>query len=204
MKEMFRLHGIPRVVISDRDAKFTGNFWKALFKGLDTQLKFSTTYHLQIDHQTERVNQISEDMLRMYIIDKPGKWEEYLHLVEFSYNNHFQDLAKLSPFKIIYGQKCNTPISWSSLIDRLILGPELLKDMELRVKQVQHNLKAAQDRQKSYVDLKRTPRNFRVGDRVFVKVKPRRSSLKLGRCTKLAPRYCGPFEILARVGPMAY
>jgi len=198
------LHGIPRVVISDNDAKFTRNFWKDLFKGLDTQLKFSTAYHLQIDRQTKRVNQILEDMIRMYVMDKPGKWEEYLHLVEFAYNNHFQDLAKLSPFEILYGWKCNTPISWRSPIDRLMLGLELLKDMELRVKQVQHNLKAAQDMQKSYADLKRTPRNFRVGDHVFVKVKPIRSSLKLGRCTKLTPRYCGPFEILARVGLVAY
>ena len=121
-------------MISDRDAKFTGNFWKALFKGLDTQLNFSTAYHPQTDGQTERVNQILEDMLRMYVMDKPGKWEEYLHLVEFAYNNHFQASAKLSPFEILYGHKCNTPISWSSLVDRLMLGLELLKDMELTVK----------------------------------------------------------------------
>ena len=63
MKEIFRLHGIPKVVISDRDVKFTGNFWKSLFKGLDTQLNFSTTYHPQTDGQTERTNQVLEDML---------------------------------------------------------------------------------------------------------------------------------------------
>jgi hypothetical protein len=85
-----------------------------------------------------------------------------------------------------------------------MLGPDMLKDMELTVKQVQHNLKVAQDRHKSYADLKRTPREFQVGDHVYVKVKPRKSSLKLGNCTKLAPRYCGPFEVLARVGPIAY
>ena len=75
MKEIFRLHGIPKVVIFDRDVKFTGNFWKSLFKGLDTQLNFSTAYHPQIDGQTERTNQVLEDMLRIYVMDKLGKWE---------------------------------------------------------------------------------------------------------------------------------
>ena len=137
MKEIFSLHGVSKVIVSDRDAKFTGNFWKVLFKGLGTQLNFSIEYHPQADGQTERVNQVLEDMLRMYVIDKPGKWEDYLHLVEFAYNNNFQVFAGMSPFEILYGRKCNTPISWSSPVDRLMLGPDLLEDMELTVKQVQ-------------------------------------------------------------------
>ena len=86
-------------------------------------------------------------MLRMYVMDKPSKWEDYLHLVEFAYNNHFQVSARLSPFEILYGNKCNTPISWSRPVDRLMIGHGILKDMELTVKQVQHNLKVAQDRE---------------------------------------------------------
>ena len=66
-------------------------------------------------------------MLRMYVRDHPKKWEEYLHLVKFAYNNHFQDSAKLSHFEIFYGRKCNTPISWTNLVARLMLGPDLLK-----------------------------------------------------------------------------
>ena len=68
-------------------------------------------------------------MLRMYTMDKLGKWEDYLHIVEFTYNNHFQASSRLSPFEIQYGRKCNTPISWSSIVDKLMLGPEVLKDM---------------------------------------------------------------------------
>jgi len=131
MKEVFRLHGIPKVISSDRDVKFTGNFWKSLFKCLNTKLNFSTAYHPQTDGQTKRVNQVLEDMLRMYVMDQPGKWEDYLHLEEFAYNNHYHASAKLSPFQILYGRKCNTPISWSNLVDR--------------VKRVQSNLKIAQD-----------------------------------------------------------
>jgi len=83
-----------------------------------------------------------------------------LHLVEFSYNNHYYASAKLSPFEILYGRKCNTPISWSNPVDRVLLGPELLKEMELTVKQVQSNLKIVQDRKKNNADLNRTRREF--------------------------------------------
>ena len=76
-------------------------------------MNFITTYHLQTDGKTKRVNQVLEDLLRMYVRDYPKKWEDYLHLVEFAYNNHYQASAKLSPFEILYGRKCNTPITWS-------------------------------------------------------------------------------------------
>ena len=81
MKEIFKLHGLPKAIVSDRDVKLTSNFWKGLFIDLGTKLNFSTAYHLQTDGQMERVNQVLEDMLRMYVMDKPTKWEDYLHLV---------------------------------------------------------------------------------------------------------------------------
>ena len=80
--------------------------------------------------------------LTMYVMDKPGKWEYYLHLVYFSYNNHFQVSTGMSTLQILYEHKSNTPISWSSLVDTLMLGPQLLKYMELTMKHVQQNLKA--------------------------------------------------------------
>ena len=101
---------------------------------MDTKLNFSTAYHPQTDGQTEIVNKVLEDMLCMYVRDHPKKWEEYLHLVEFAYNNHYRDSTKLSPFEILYGRKCNTPISWTNPVGRLMLGPHLLKYMELIVK----------------------------------------------------------------------
>ena len=134
LKKIFRLHGISKVIISDRDPKFTGNFWRYLFKGLNTKLNFSIAYDLQMDGHIERVNQVLEYMLRMYVEDYPTNWEDYLHLVDFSYNNHYQASTKLSPFKILYGRKCNPPITWSNLVDRLMLGPDLLKELELILK----------------------------------------------------------------------
>jgi hypothetical protein len=185
MKEIFRLHGIPKMVISDRDIKFTSAFWKELFAALNTNLNFSTSYHPQMDGQTERTNQIIEDMLCMYVRTKPSKWEDYLHLVEFAYNNGYQTSAKLRPFEILYGRKCMTPISWDNPADRLMVGPEMLQEMENMVRKVQQNLKEAQDRQKSYADQKRRHLEFQVGGHVYLKVKAQKSSLKLGNCAKM-------------------
>ena len=80
MKEVARLHGIPKAIVLDEDSKFTSNFWKGLFEGFGTSLNMSTTYQPQTDGQTERVNQVIEDMLRFYVMDHPSKWEYYLHL----------------------------------------------------------------------------------------------------------------------------
>jgi hypothetical protein len=95
-------------------------------------------------------------------------------------------------------------VRWDNLTDRIVVGPELLKVMEDQMIKCKQNLKVAQDRQKSYTDSNETHREFKVGDHVFLKVKTNRSSLKLGSCAKLAARFCGPFEILERIGSVAY
>jgi hypothetical protein len=104
----------------------------------------------------------------------------------------------------LYGRKCNTPVSWDNPSDIVVLGPELLKDMEDQMVRIKKNLKAAQDRQQIYADKNMTSREFKVGEHVILKVKPKKISLNLGSCTKLATRFCGPFEILDRIGPVAY
>jgi hypothetical protein len=71
MREIFKIHGVPKKIVSDRDPKFTSKFWKVLFKGFGTHMNFITTYHPKSDGKTERVNQVIEDLLRMYVIDKP-------------------------------------------------------------------------------------------------------------------------------------
>jgi hypothetical protein len=93
------LHIIPKTVVSDRDPKFTSNLWKGLFKGFEMNLNFSTTYHPKLDGQTKQVNRVIVDILRMYVMDKPLKWENYLHLVEFTYNNGYQASFKVTHLK---------------------------------------------------------------------------------------------------------
>ena len=77
---------------------FTGGFWTSSQEVLGTQLKFSTTYHPKIDGLTEGMNQILEDMLRMYVMDQKRCWEEFLPLVEFAYNNNYQSTVKMELF----------------------------------------------------------------------------------------------------------
>ena len=88
----------------------------------------------------------------MYSMNNPTKWEDYPHIADFSYNNGYQSSAKMSPFEVIYGWKCRTPVTQDNPVDRLMLGPDLLMDLEQLVTKVQVNLKEAQDHQKSYVD----------------------------------------------------
>jgi hypothetical protein len=130
MKEVAQLHIIPKMIVSDRDSKFTLNFCIGLFKGFIMNLNLSTTYHPESDGKIERVNRVIEDMLRMYVMDKPSKWEDYLHLVEFTYNNGYQASLKMSPFEALYCRRCNTPISWDKPVDRTVVRIELLKEME--------------------------------------------------------------------------
>ena len=130
MEQVVRLHGIPKKIISDRDPVFTSSLWRSLQRELGTQLNFSSAYHPETDGQTERVNQILEDMLRMYVMDRQNKWEEFLYLVEFAYNNGYHSSIGMAPFQALYGRPCRTPLSWDKLEDIILLGPEMLQEME--------------------------------------------------------------------------
>ena len=204
VKEIVRLHGIPARIISDRDAKFTSNFWKAMFQSLGTLLNLSSAYHPETDGQTERVNQVMEDMLRSYCSQQPRLWLKFLPLVEFAYNSSFHRSLQMSPFKALYGQECLIPLRLADPNLSVPAAKQTLEEMDQQLRLIRENLKRASDRQASYANLKRTPRSFGVGDRVFLRVKPKRSSLKLGKCRKLAYRYCGPFEVLRRIGEQSY
>ena len=110
----------------------------------------------------------------------------------------------MSPYEALYGRRCTTPVTWDNLVNRVVLGLELVKEMEQEVVNIRHNLKAAHDRQKSYADKHRMNREFSIEDHVYLRVKPKKSSLNIGSCAKLSPRYFGHYEVLERIGPVAY
>ena len=95
-----------------------------------TQLSFNTTYCPQTNGQTERVNQVVEDLLCMYCMDHQYEQEEYLPLVEFAYNNSYYTSLRMAPFEAQYGCKHRTPISWDRVEDQIVIGPETLREME--------------------------------------------------------------------------
>ena len=185
------MHGFPRRIISDRDSKLTSKFWKALFDSVETELSMSTAFHPDSDGQIERVNQVIEDMLRAYCNRQPSSWVKYLPLVEFAYNSSHHRSLGMSPFKALYGQECLIPLKLSDPLNSVPAAKEMLEDMDLQLKIIRGNLKAASDRQKSYADLKRSVREFAAGEMVFLRVNPKRSSLRLGKYKNLAFRYCG-------------
>jgi len=143
-----KLHGAPSRIVSDRYAKFTSRFWKKLHEALGTKLDFSSAYHPQTDGQTERVNQILEDMLRACVLTYGSNWEKSLSFAEFSYNNSYQASLKMSPFEALYGRKCRTPLMWSEVGERSYFGPECIQEAEEQVAKIRENLKAAQSRKK--------------------------------------------------------
>ena len=204
IKEIVRLHGIPISIISDRDPRFTSRFWGKLQEAMGTRLNFSTAFHPQTDGQSERVIQILEDMLRSCAIDYEGSWDRHIPLVEFVYNNSFQSSIGMAPYEALYGRKCRTPLCWTELSERKVIGPDLIRETEEKVKIIREKLKVATDRQKSYTDMKRKDIRYEVGEKVFLKVSPWKKVMRFGKKGKLSPRFIGPYEVIEKVGPVAY
>jgi hypothetical protein len=204
MDHIVRLHGIPKTIIFDRGTQFVARFWEQLHECLGTKLIRSSSYHPQTDGETERINQILEDMLRASILHFDKSWDKCLSLAEFSYNNSYQASLKRAPFDALYGRRCHTPLNWSEAGERTLFGPDLVKDAEERVQVIRENLKMAQMRQKSYHDKGTVPRHFEVGDYVYLKVSPTKGVQRFRVKGKLAPRYIGPYEVIEVCGPVAY
>jgi transposase InsO family protein len=120
------LHGVPKKIVSDRGTQFTSRFWEKLHEAIDTRLNFSSAYHPQTDGQTERVNQILEDMLRACALKDRKRWDKCLLYAEFSYNNSYQKSLKMSSFEVIYGHKCRTPLFWNEPRENQVFGLEIL------------------------------------------------------------------------------
>ena len=108
-------YSVPRVILSDMDARFTSRFWDALYGLLGTRLAMSTAFHPQTDGQTERVNRILEDMLWPYVNPMQDDWDEFLAVVEFAYNSSWQESVRNNPFVLNYGEQPRTPISGNNM-----------------------------------------------------------------------------------------
>nr|GEW53133.1 putative reverse transcriptase domain-containing protein [Tanacetum cinerariifolium] len=174
MKEIVCWHGVPISIISNKDNKFASRFWGSLQRALGTQLDMSIA------------------------------WDRHLPLVEFSYNNSYHASIKAAPFKALYGRKCRSPVCWSEVGDSQLIGPEMIQEMTEKIVKIKNQLLTARSRQKSYADVRLRPLKFNVRDKVMLKVSPWKGVICFGKHGKLNPRYIKPFQVLERVGPVAY
>jgi transposase InsO family protein len=205
MQHVYKLHGLPAVIVSDRDRIFTSHLWQALFKLADVKLHMSSSYHPQTDGQTERVNQCMETFLRCFANACPSKWINWLYLAEFWYNSCKHESLGLSPFEVLYGyspKPFGLNVVGNSQNQSL---DEWLQDKAVISTLVQQHLHRAQLRMKTQADKSRSERVFAVGDQVYLRLQPYiQSSLAPRSNQKLAFRYFGPFTVLNRVGSVAY
>ena len=142
--------------------------------------------------------------MRACVLDLKGSWEEHLLLMEFAYNNSYQASIQMTPYKALYGRPCRSLICWKEVGQSSIIGPDLIRNTFEKVNLIRKRLLMAQSRQKSYANRRRRPLEFKVGDHVFLKVMPKRGVVRFDKRGKLVPRYIRPFEILKRVGTVAY
>jgi len=134
MARIVSLYGVPKTIISDRGSQLIMHFWEQLQASLGTQIIRSSAYHPQTDGQTERINQILEDMLRACALSYGKKCDECLPLAEFSYNNSYQESIKMAPFEALYGRRCRTPLNWSEAGERNVFGPDVVSEAEEQVR----------------------------------------------------------------------
>ncbi|GJR72364.1 putative reverse transcriptase domain-containing protein [Tanacetum coccineum] len=173
-------------------------------KALGTRLDMSIAYHPQTDGQSERTIQTLEDMLRACVINFGNGWDRHLALIKFSNINSYHTSIKVAPFEELYGRKCRSPICWAEVGDAQLTGLKIIQETTEKIIQIKSRIQATCDRQKSYVDVRRKPLEFQVGDRVMLKVSPWKGVIRFGKRWKLNPRYIGPFKVLAKVRTVAY
>jgi len=202
---VFKLHGMPQTIVSDRDPIFTSLFWSELFRLQGSTLKLSTSYHPQTDGQTEIVNKCLENYLRCFAQDSPKHWTNWLPWAEYWYNTTWHSAIKMTPFEAVYGQPPPRLLSYIPGTTRVEAVDEVLRNREQILGLLQLNMQQAQQRMKRYADLNRTERTFQVGQKVYLRLQPyRQMSAAYRRSLKLSPRFYGPFTILRRVGEVAY
>jgi hypothetical protein len=190
-----RHKGLSRVIVSDRDPRFTSHFWRTLFRRMGTRLSFSTAFHPETDGQTERANRVIEEMLRHYVFARHTNWDMYLTPVEFAYNNSVQASTGHSPFYLNSGQHPLTP---SSLLkppsSDVPAADQFPGNIASALTDAKTLLALAQNRQKQYDDQKRRPLILQPGDKVYLSTArlPLRGRTQ---ARKLAPKYTGPFTV---------
>jgi hypothetical protein len=204
MQYVFKLHGLPSSIVSDRDTAFTSIFWQELFIKQGIELAMSSAYHPQTDGQTEVVNRSLEQYLRAFASDKPQQWVDWLPLAEFWFNTNYHTSTHTSPFEALYGYPPPTLMEYIPGTTKVEAVEDHLSQRQQAISLLKTNLAAAQERMKLQTDKHRQERVFQVGDWVYLRLQPFKQRSMHQKMGKLAPKFYGPYQILQRIGAVAY
>jgi hypothetical protein len=204
-REVYRLHGLPESIVSDRDTRFLSHFWRSLWKMVNTRLNFSSAYHPQSDGQTEVVNRSLGNLLRSLVGDQLKSWDKKLGQAEFAHNHAVNRSTKLSPFEIVYGFLPRCPLDLANLPSNTKINHKA-EDFVTQLQDVHNltrqNLLESVAKFKRDADQKRRLVDFEVGD--FVWVVLTKDRFPIGEYNKLSPRKIGPVEIIEKINSNAY
>lgn len=205
VNNVIHLHGIPTSIVSDHDKVFISLFWQPLFQLEGARLCMTSSYHPQSDGQTEVVNRTLEQYLRCFAGDQPHKWLEWISWAEFSYNTTIHSSTKVTPFEAVYDVPTPNLLAYTPGTSRVQIVNDYLRDHDKILRDLCRNHLRAQDRKKSHANQKQHEVTFEVGNYVYLKLQPyRQSFVAFCRSLKLASRFFGPYQIIDKVGTVAY
>ncbi|CDF41213.1 unnamed protein product [Chondrus crispus] len=200
--EIYKHHGLPRKIISDRDTRFTSTLWKEFMKVLRVKLNLSTAFHPQTDGQSERAFRTLREMLRCFVSYTQRHWSKHLPGLEFAYNNHISDTTKQTPFFLEYGQH---PLSVSDVLHSdgsetlTVTTQRFLENIRRANELAKLSITASNERNAEQVNKHRGYHSFLLGDQVMLSTK--NLPLKTGRSKTSSPKYIGPFKVIDILAP---
>ena len=204
-RDIYRLHGLPLSIVSDRDSRFLSHFWRSLWKLLRTSLDMSSAYHPQSDGQTEVINRSLGDMLRCLVGSNIRTWDSILCQAEFAFNHAVNRSTSYSPFRVVYGIVPRGPIDLGLVPDATRDHGEAIDFVAnvSHIHQLVHdNLKITSAKYKEAADRHRRDVQFNVGDKVWAILTKER--FPPHEYNKLKARKIGPLEILEKINANAY
>ncbi len=201
LTHVFKHHGLPRDIVSNRDPKFTSKFWRALWKRMGTELKMSTSFRPQTDGQTERVNLMIQQFLRNYVAADQQDWVDHLELAEFCYNNSEHSATGATPFQMVMGKSPIVPTTWvgqppSDASEEVPMVTQFDEERWRLWEMAKANLEKAHKRYKDFANKSRQEVNFEKGDEVWLNIK--NFWLPEGLSHKFLGPYAGPFKVLEK------
>src|SRR5215212_4702588 len=194
-RQIFSRFGVPQKIISDRDPRITGAFWRRLLELINTKLALSTAFHPQTDGQTERANRFLEQVLRNTINYWQTNWDDLLPAAEFAINSSVNESTGFAPFELMYGLIPAMPIDLINQDSKIPAAEELIKKIISAVKTARTHIIKAQISQKHHADKHRRQHKFKIGDLVLLNNQNLRVPDHKSR--KLSPKFAGPFKIIA-------